>query len=107
VKHIVDVPCSRKLEAIGDRRYYFDNIERSLMFRGEFRRLIREIKVRGFQPDLVASLISWHRDFSIVRNDVYRGPGPDTILLHALELCFCCFVIGGDLLIGGEHRLIV
>jgi len=62
--------------------------------------------MRGFQPDLVASLVFQHGGFSIVRDDVYRGPGPDTVLLHALESCFCCFVIGGDLLIGGEHRLI-
>jgi len=62
--------------------------------------------MRGFQPDLVTSLVFRHGGFSIVCDDVYHGPGPDTVLLHALESCFCCFIIGGDLLIGGEHRLI-
>src|SRR5712671_5061286 len=91
---------------IGDRRYNIDNVEGSLTLWGELWRLIREIKMRGFQPDLVTSLVYRHGGFSIVRDDVYRGPGPDMVLLHALELCFCCFVIGGDLLIGGKHWLI-
>src|SRR5712672_4139010 len=101
----MDVPCGRKLEAIGDQRHNIDNVEGSLTFWSKFWRLIREIKVHGFQPDLVTSLVFQHGGFSIVRDDVYCGPGPDTVLLYALESCFCCFVIVGDLLIGGEHRL--
>jgi len=106
VEHIVYVPCQRESEMIGNRGDHIDNVEGSLTFGGEFGHLIGEIKVRGFKPDLVARLVFWHGGFLIVCDDVYRGPGPGTVLFHVLKACFCCLIIGGDLLIGGEWQLI-
>jgi len=53
----MDVPCHRELEAIGDQRYNIDNVEGSLALWGKLWCLIREIKMHGFQPDLVTSLV--------------------------------------------------
>ena len=102
MEYIVYVPRGRKLEAISNWGHHVDNVKGSLMFGGKFRRLIREIKVGRLQPDLVTRFVFRHGDFSVVCDDVYCHPGPGTVLFHALEVCFCCFAIGGDLLIGGE-----
>jgi len=72
------------------------------MFGGKFRHLIGEIKVRGFEPDLVTRLVFQHGGLSIVHDDVDCSPGPAMVLFHMLESCFCCFIIGGDFLIGGK-----
>jgi hypothetical protein len=54
VKHVVDSPRHREIEFECDRGDPFDDLEGSLTFWGEFRRLIWEFEVGGFQPHVLS-----------------------------------------------------
>ena len=69
VKDIMNGPGCGELQLIRNGRYSFDNGERSMMFGGEFGRLIREGEMLRFEPDLVSYLIGvrWYGSCCLVQ----------------------------------------
>ena len=56
MEDVMNGPARGKVQPIGHRGYSFCDVEGSMTFRGEFERLIREIKVLPFKPDSVANV---------------------------------------------------
>ena len=55
MEHIMYPPCGGKSEFISERRWYLNNLERTMSFGGKFPRRVVQSKMSGLKPDLISN----------------------------------------------------